>query len=139
MELSLYRGEEILRQGRSLPAALYNLLRILLAHQREQCLFVPIRSMQYLAVVDREEVVFVDGHTKHLIDVAWRGFQSRARASLDDAVPFEAVVYTETGRAVLARLQAEFAGALIALERKQPAARGAAVLDFASRRGPRDG
>ena len=134
MELSLYRGAEILRQGRSLPAALYNLLHTLVARQKDGCLFVPIRSMQYLAVADREEVVFVDGHTKHLIDVAWCGFQPRARASLEDPVTFDAVVYTEAGQAILPRLQAEFTSALAALARKQPTARGAAVLDFAGRR-----
>ena len=134
MELSLYRGAEILRQGRTLPAALYNLLHTLLARQKDGCLFVPIRSMQYLAVADREEVVFVDGHTKHLIDVAWCGFQPRTRASLEDPVTFDAVVYTEAGQAILPRLQAEFTSALAALARKQPAARGAAVLDFAGRR-----
>ncbi len=137
MELSLYRGAEILRQGRTLPAALYNLLHTLLARQKDGCLFVPIRSMQYLAVVDREEVVFVDGHAKHLIDVAWCAFRPRARTALEDPVPFDVVVYTEAGQSVLARLQAEFTGALAALERKQPAARGAKVLEFASRRGRR--
>ena len=122
-----------------MPAAFYNLLHTLLARQKDGCLFVPIRSMQYLAVVDREEVVFVDGHTRHLIDVAWCGFQPRARAALEDAVLFEAVAYTEAGRAICARLQAEFGRALAVLERKQPAARGATVLEFASSRGPRAG
>lgn len=134
MELSLYRGVEILRQTRTLPAALYNLLHTQLARQKDGCLFVPIRSMQYLAVVDRDEVVFVDGQTKHLIDVAWCNFQPRARSSLEEPVPFDAVVYTEAGQAVIGRLQAEFAGALTAFERRQPVSGGGAVLDFAGRR-----
>ena len=138
MELSLYRGDEILRQGRTLPAALYNLLHILLARQGDGCLFVPIRSMQYLAVADTDEVVFVDGHTKHLIDVAWRNFQPRARHSLEDPVPFDAVIYTEAGHAILQRLQGELAGALAVLEHKARARGGAAVLDFSGRRRQRE-
>ncbi len=138
MELSLYRGEEILRQVRTLPAPIYNLMHTLRARSGEGCLFIPVRTMQYLAVADREEVVFVDGQQKHLIELAWCNFQPRARQSLDDPVPFEAVVYTEAGRAVLHRLQSELAAALAALERKMPVPPSAAVPDIAGRRRPGD-
>jgi len=107
----------------ALPAATYNLTRILLAASTSGCVFVPIRSMQYLAVIDQEEIIFVDSQHKRWVEVAWRRFKSQARAALDEPVAYEAVFYTPDGAATQRRLQADFHAALALLaNRRRPAA-----------------
>ena len=64
MEITCYRDQEIARETRNLPAPTYNLAITLLARSRDGCLFVPIRSLQYLAILDADEFVFVDGTSK---------------------------------------------------------------------------
>ena len=56
------RSHEIQREIRTLPADLYNLARILYCQSGNPALFVPIRDMQYLAVIDIEEIFFFRGH-----------------------------------------------------------------------------
>jgi len=60
MEITCYRDPEIRREKRTLPATTYNLAIKLLARCETKQLFIPIRSMQYMAIVDAEEFVFVD-------------------------------------------------------------------------------
>src|SRR3569832_2514245 len=100
MEERFYREQEIARLPAFLPAATYNLAHTLLA-RAGKCLFVPIRSLQYLAVLDAEEFIFVDGQNKAWVELAWQHFHPQARASLDERVPFEVVHYqpqaAETG------------------------------------------
>ena len=57
---TFFRPPEYSRQPSALPADLYNALQLLLKGQTGSCVFVPIRAMQYQAVVEREEVIFVD-------------------------------------------------------------------------------
>jgi len=130
MEITCYRNPEIARARRFLPAATYNLAHTLLARSPSGCLFVPIRAMQYLAILDAEEFVFVDGERKCWIDIAWRRFRPQARASLDDPVEYEAVYYQPDAAALMRRLQAEFPRALQALSEKERPDGLARVLKF---------
>ena len=56
-----YRGKKIGHEDRMLPAVTYNAMRLLIDYSDESSVFLPIRSMQYMAVIDHEEVIFVDG------------------------------------------------------------------------------
>jgi len=76
MEERFYREQEIARLPAFLPAATYNLAHTLLA-RAGKCLFVPIRSLQYLAVLDAEEFIFVDGQNKAWVELAWQHFHPR--------------------------------------------------------------
>ena len=87
MEITCHRNHEIARESRHLPAATYNLAITLLARSND-CLFVPIRSLQYLAILDGEEFVFVDGTSKCQIGLAWRHFRPVERVSLDDPMKY---------------------------------------------------
>jgi hypothetical protein len=58
MELSCYRDRELAREPRYLPASTYNLAHTLLARSPGDCVFVPIRSMQYVAIIAVEEIDF---------------------------------------------------------------------------------
>lgn len=130
MEITCYRNPELARESRSLPAATYNLAHSLLARNPSGCLFVPIRAMQYLAIVDAEEFVFLDGERKCWIDIAWQNFHPQMRTSLDEPVAYEAVYYQPSAAGLMARLQAELRRALNDLAAKGRLDRPAKVLKF---------
>jgi len=130
MEITCYRDTEIASESRLLPAATYNLAHTLLARSTADCLFVPIRSMQYLAILDAGEFVFLDGERKCWIDIAWQNFRPQVRASLDDPVPYRAVYYRQDASQIMSRLQAELPRALKALAEKGHFDEPAKVLKF---------
>lgn len=132
MEITCYRDPEVSHQSRHLPAATYNLAITLLARSSDDCLFVPIRSLQYLAILDAEEFVFVDGASKCRIDIAWRKFRPMERISLDDPVSYEAVYYLPETATLMSRLQTEFPNALHSLAGKERLDGPARVLKFPS-------
>lgn len=129
MEITIYRDPPLARLASFMPADTYNLAHILLARS-PGVLFVPIRSMQFLAIVDREEFVFVDHLRKSLAALAWQSFKPQARMALDEPVAFEAVYYREDGADIMRRLQAEFPKALTALADKERPEGAARILKF---------
>ena len=118
MEERFYREQEIARLPDFLPAATYNLAHTLLA-RAGACLFVPIRSMQYMAVLDAEEFIFVDSQNKAWVELAWQHFRPQARASLDERVPFEVVHYLPHAAETMKRLPGAFHQALLLLAGRQ--------------------
>jgi hypothetical protein len=134
---SFQRGAEIGRASCRLRAQTYNLMRLLLARAGDS-LFVPIRPMQYLAVVDAEEVIFVDGQDRRWIELAWKDFRPAARSALDEPVPYEVVYYRASGRGTAPRISAEFPRAIGLLAERDRSVRGGWVVDFPGR-APRGG
>ena len=130
MEITCYRNPELAHEPRFLPAATYNLALTLLGRSTTDNLFIPIRSMQYLAILDAEEFVFLDGERKCWIDIAWRHFQPQARNSLQEPVAYEAVYYHAEAENLMLRLQAELPRALHALADKTQLDGPARVLKF---------
>lgn len=133
MEERFYRETEIARLPAYLPAATYNLAHTLLA-RAGTCLFVPIRSLQYMAVLDAEEFIFVDSQNRAWVELAWQGFRPQARTALDERVPFEVVHYQPQGRETMKRLPAEFQQALQLLAERQKPGAPASLLDIRARR-----
>lgn len=117
---TFYRGEELGREARKLPAVQYNLSYLMLTKSKRSCLFVPIRSMQYLAVIDHEEIIFVDAINKQVIQFAWKYFTPQTRESLTDPVPYTLVYYRPGALETMKRLQGEYFKALKLLEEKLP-------------------
>ena len=134
MEISCYRDQEVTRELRQLPADTYNLAHTLLARSANGNLFIPIRAMQYLAIMDAEELVFLDGVRKCWIDIAWRNFHPQSRNSLDDPVSYEAVFYTQESVKMMGRLQRELFLALQQLSGKEPLHGDAKVIKFTAQR-----
>lgn len=130
MEINCYRDAPIASESRLLSAATYNLAVKLLARSPTGNVFVPIRTMQYLAIIDPEEFVFIDGERKCWVDVAWRNFHPQTRVSLDDPVAYEAVYYRPDSAELMRRLLAEFPLALNNLRDKDTLAGPARVLSF---------
>ena len=133
MEERFYREQEIAREPAFLPAATYNLAHTLLA-RAGQCLFVPIRSLQYMAVLDAEEFIFIDSQKKAWVELAWQHFRPQARSSLDERVPFEVVHYLPQAAETMKRLSGEFHHALQVLADRQKPDAPASVLDLQGRR-----
>jgi hypothetical protein len=128
VEETFYRSAEHAREARMLPAEVYNLAYRLLQRAGNGCLFVPIRSMQFLAVLDAEEFIFVDREGGRLIEIAWQRFKPQARRSLEEPVPYEAVYYSPAAAETMRRVQGEFHKALRELARKSPPAGIARVV-----------
>jgi hypothetical protein len=122
-----YRNRELKRERRTLAATVYNRSRTLLYRGREKALFVPIRSMQYLAVIDPEEIIFLDGAVSRSdIVLAWQNFRAFERCALDQPVPYDAVYYTEDSLNIMPRIQSEFPRALKQTDEKE---RSTSVMD----------
>ena len=130
MEITCYRDPEIKREKRDLSATTYNLAIQLFARCETKQLFVPIRNMQYLAIIDAEEFVFVDGHRKCWVDIAWQNFHSQEREALVQPVSYEAVYYREGYSLIMQRLQKEFPLALYTMMAKQLPRSPAKVIKF---------
>lgn len=123
------RGKAISRKQSDLPAQIYNLCRILLHHDPRGAVFVPIRPMQYLAVIDREEIIFVDAPRSHNdIVLAWRRFRPGTRNALHEPVPYEIETYLPQRPEERLRLPGEFYRALRALEARDRPRTPAAVV-----------
>ena len=130
MEITCYRDQEIAREPRTLPAAIYNLAHTLLARSATGCLFVPIRSMQYLAIIDAEEIIFLDGERKCWVDIAWCHFHPQARSSLEEPVAYDACFYQPGSAQQMNRLQAEFARSLQEFAAKNSTGGNGRVIKF---------
>ena len=122
-----FRPEETARERVTLPAPLYNRCRLLLARCPRPHVFVPIRSMQYQAVIDSEEIIFVDnqgyavrdGRGGRLIVLAWKVALGSTRESLTEPVPIEIIYFGRETHDTHRRLMSEFPRALSQYEAKQ--------------------
>jgi len=132
MEITCYRDAEIRREPRHLSAETYNAGLLLLEHSEDGVVFVPIRSMQYLAVIDHEEIIFLDSERKNWVDIAWQRFLPQQRTSLNDPVPYEAVYYSQNTKEIMNRLLVEFPAALKALASKNKPSTSARIIKIAS-------
>jgi hypothetical protein len=90
MEITVFRDPPVGQEERALPAVQYNLARLLQARSPNGVAFVPIRSMQMLAILDDDEFVFLDSQYKSWVEVSWQNFRPQARGALDDPVPWTA-------------------------------------------------
>jgi hypothetical protein len=104
-----HRGEEIGHEARKLPAVTYNTIRLLFDYSDTSAVFLPIRSMQYMAVIDHEEIIFVDGlSARRSIEFAWQQFKPQERSNLTDPVSYRFTYYNEKALETMKRLQWEF-------------------------------
>jgi hypothetical protein len=139
-----FRRKETAREQVSLPAPLYNRCLLLLNHSTTAHVFVPVRNMQFQAVIDKEEIIFVDnhgyavedGHGGRLIVLAWKFNSHGARDSLNEPVPIEVVYYGPERHETHRRLMSEFPKTLDRLEARLKTGlaenRTATVLPFIS-------
>lgn len=140
---TFFRPQEVARQESAIPAVLYNTCQRLLRRIGADCLFVPIRSMQYQAIIDREEIIFVDsqggyayqdGQGGRLIRIAWEPRPPDKRESLIESIPCDIVFYFPDLKETQLRLVGEFTRTLEQIEQRereqQIADQGARILPF---------
>jgi hypothetical protein len=120
MEITLFYDRELGSEERQLPAETYNATRLLLGHNNMEPVFVPIRSMQYLAIIDRKEIIFVDGNYRNRVAIAWTDFHPRQRSGLAEPVSYTARYYQPEAGLTMRRLHSELLPALSALSSKRP-------------------
>jgi hypothetical protein len=121
---TFFRPEELAWERLTIPAALYNQVRLMLTRCQYERIFVPVRSMQFQAVIDEEEVIFVDnlayavrdGEGGKLIRLAWKFRRDQAREDLNEPAPIDLIYYDEKSRELHTRLIGEFKKALDELQ-----------------------
>ncbi len=96
------------REQRMLPAKTYNVIKHLLHQNKHRPVFVPVRSMQYQAIIDTQEVIFVDVHRRPFIEFSWQKFSPQIRENLTDPVPYQFVHYEPQAIETMKRMQGEF-------------------------------
>lgn len=109
-----------------MPADLYTLYYSLFSRNKQGCVFVPIRSMQVMAVLDKREIIFVDSQSYaysgneggRLIVIAWKFSPSHNREALTESRPCEIVFYGKNLGDLQLRLIAEFRQAMELLDRR---------------------
>jgi hypothetical protein len=119
-----FRRNETAREQLALPAQLFNRCQLLLNHSPTANVFVPVRNMQLQAVIDQDEIIFVDnhsyavkdGHGGRLIVLAWEMAFHSSRDSLNKPVPIEVVYYGPERHEVHRRLMSKFTGSLDSYE-----------------------
>ena len=131
-----FRPEEIRREVSSIRADLYSLCRKTLTRSITESAFVPVRSMQLLAVITHAEIVFVDnldyavhaGKGGRMIMLAWDLSHSGQRDSIDAPVPLEIVHLHNSSADLHARLMSEFLPALQTLDKYESVDHGIAEI-----------
>ncbi len=142
---TFFRPDEVRRECSALPAPIYNQCRRLLGRAKRGCVFVPIREMQFVAVIDAEEVIFIDSQTGHLVVnglggrpilLSWRFGPAGERESLTEPVAFEVIHYRDGLDEVQRRLIGAFNKALGLLEERSRGAdafsKGATIVSLTS-------
>jgi len=123
---TFFRPEEVAREHVNLPATLFNRCVLLLNHSTTRHVFIPVRSMQYQAVIDTDEIIFVDnqgyavqdGKGGRLIILAWQVPTHNTRDSLSEPVPIDVVYYIRDDHETHRRLIGEFPKALDLYEQR---------------------
>lgn len=94
----------------------YNLAQTLLKRTQSDHVFVPIRSLQYLAVIDGKDIYFVDSRAYavndneggRMITISWHPSAGNERDSLEQHVPMKINFYHQDMKEIQSRLFQEF-------------------------------
>jgi hypothetical protein len=130
IDITFERDQETSREPTVLAAQHYNNLHTLLAYSERGYVFVPLRGMQYIAVIDREEVIFSDSNGPRIIQIAWQNFKPQQRMCLTDSVMYEQVLYDNFDVDTL-RLHSEFNKSVgVLLGRQRPKNANHVVVGF---------
>ena len=114
---SFFTPDEFCCQQEPLLASTYNLSQVLLNRSESDHVFVPIRSMQYLAVIEASGFWFVDSlayavrgnEGGRMITVSWHPMENaRPRDALDQPLDCKVVYYDKDMSEVQTRLRGEF-------------------------------
>jgi len=120
---TFHRGKPLGSESKMMPAATYNQMLTLFHQSGKPCIFVPIRNMQYMAIIDDEEIIFVDSARKALVEFSWQKFHPQSRNTLTDPVPYEFVYYDTRALETIKRAHGEFAKCIYRITKRELEAR----------------
>jgi len=109
-----------------IPAEVFNLYRALLIRNDNNPVFVPIRSMQYLTVLDQHKIYFIDSQAYAVADntggrmilLAWQFDKALQRDSLNKPAPCNMIFYEHKNDEVRLRLIPEFKQAMESIDQR---------------------
>lgn len=114
---TFFRPVEISRHPKVLAASIFNVYRLLLSRCDGDCVFVPLRSMQFQSVATANEVIFIDScgtyHSQgdsagRCISYAWQFSTPMNRHSLTAPVNYEWISYCKNSASMDSRLPVEY-------------------------------
>ncbi len=123
---TFFLPDEVERKDWMVPADIYNLYHSLQVRVHNAHVFVPIRGLQFMAVLDKNEIVFVDSQSYavsqeeggRLILIAWKFPASHDRDGLTDPMPCEVVFYQQKNGDLQLRLVNEFRQAMLLMDQR---------------------
>ncbi|MCK5396479.1 MAG: hypothetical protein KAJ32_10820 [Gammaproteobacteria bacterium] len=123
---TFFLPNEVDRKSWLVPSETYNLYHSLQVRSQTGHVFVPIRSLQFMAVLDKNEIVFVDSQSYatsrneggRLILIAWKFPTSHDRDALTDPMLCEVVFYEKKNSDLQLRLISEFRQAMELLDQR---------------------
>ncbi|MDH5516659.1 MAG: hypothetical protein OEY36_02415 [Gammaproteobacteria bacterium] len=124
---SFFTPNEYSRQSSRMLATTYNLAHVLLNRSQSSHVFVPIRSLQYLAIIEKQAFWFVDSlayavrgdEGGRLIRVSWHPtVVASERQALTQHMDYDIVFYGEDMSAVHNRLNNEFYQSMLQLDQR---------------------
>jgi hypothetical protein len=139
---TFFLPNEVGRKASCVSAEIYNLAHTLLARSEFNCVFVPIRRLQFLGVITDNEIVFVDSQAYaynqdeggRIIKIAWKFTNARDRKSLSEPVDCDVVYYDPDSRDIQLRLVGDFKEALELMNQRYRdehlPAKGAKILNL---------
>lgn len=139
---SFFTPDEFCCLQEPLLSSTYNLAHLLLNRCQAEHLFVPVRSMQYLAIVEANTFWFVDSlayavrrnEGGRMITVSWHPVNTAKRESMEQHIDCRVMYYDRDMSDVQNRLRREFYQAMLLLDQRYRdryiPAEGARILQF---------
>ena len=124
---SFFMPDEFFCQKTRLLSQTYNLAHVLLNRNQSSHLFVPIRSLQYLAIIEKNVFWFVDSlayavrgdEGGRLIRISWHPLiQPNQRESLTQDMDCRVIFYGENMSEIQTRLNSEFYKSMLLLDQR---------------------
>ncbi|MEW8508662.1 MAG: hypothetical protein AB2598_18375 [Candidatus Thiodiazotropha sp.] len=121
---TFFRPDELACERLNIPSSLYNQCRLMLSRCQYEHIFIPVRTMQIQAVIDEDEVIFVDnqayavrnGEGGKLIRLAWKFRRDLERDNITEPAPIDLIYYDDQARELHTRLIGDFKKALDIME-----------------------
>ena len=124
---SFFTPDEFFCQQTRLLSQTYNLAHVLLKRSQSDHLFVPIRSLQYLAVIEKNAFWFVDSlayavrgdEGGRLIRISWHPLiHSNEREGLNQDMDCRVIFYGEDMSEIQNRLNSEFYQSMLQIDQR---------------------
>ena len=124
---SFFTPDEFLCQETRLLSQTYNLAHVLLNRSQSSHLFIPVRSLQYLAIIEKNAFWFVDSlayavrgdEGGRLIRVSWHPLISaHEREGLTQNMDCRVIFYGEDMSEIQKRLNSEFYQSMLQIDQR---------------------